>query len=281
MRIAVCFYGQIRKGGVKAAPNILRYIGDLKSSCDFFVHTWDAETLGTNYSLRVEHGADPLDPIWHTPNNSSNENFTEFFKNFTPRAMEVEEYNLQKTISTWGGRRWDPVTNKWNVSMWRSIQESNKLKINYAGKNNINYDYTIILRTDAVFAPNKSLASDLTQIIDDNTLLFGDHMNVWPVYDQRRIEEVLWLGSTSVIDKVSKFSDYYISTVSNIDEPSDPGYRDWQFYCAEWITKVLGIKFFPIQDSTIRVYTQIDAENNVDPMDPGFGNPPSRFGYKR
>jgi len=281
MRIAVCFYGQIRTGGVKAAPNILRYIGGLHSHCDFFVHTWDIETFGTNYSLRVADGPDPVDPSWHTPRQNSNTNFASFFSAFSPRVMEVEEYNLQETMNTWGGRRMDPVTNMWNVSMWRSIQESNKLKMNYAAKNKLEYDYTIILRPDTVFSPRKSLEADLAQLKGVDTFLFGDHMNVWPTHGQRRIEEVIWIGPTKVIDKIAKFSDYYISSVSNINDPNDPGYRDWQFHAASWMVNTLGLQFYPIEDSTIRVFTQIDADNGIDPMDPGFGNPPSRFDYKR
>jgi hypothetical protein len=29
------------------------------------------------------------------------------------------------------------------------------------------------------------------------------------------------------------------------------------------------------------VYSLIDLENNVDPLNPGFGNPPGTFGRKR
>jgi hypothetical protein len=31
----------------------------------------------------------------------------------------------------------------------------------------------------------------------------------------------------------------------------------------------------------MRVYSLVDLENGVDPLNPGFGNPPGTFGRKR
>ena len=280
-RIAICFYGQTRPGSVYAIPNILRYIGDIRSECDIFIHTWDEQTLGTSYSKRLKTGADPIDDTWHTARPVTTNSFDIMFEAYEPRVMEVEEYSLQKTKNTWGGRRFDPVSDRWDVSMWRSIQEANKLKMKYAVKNSLNYTYTVILRSDFVFEPGKLLVDDINQVTNKNTILFGDHMHVWPTYGLNRIEEVIWIGNTCVIDKVAFFSDYYSSTVTNMDEPSEPGYKDWQFYAADWIVHTLNFTFQPLINSIMRPYTQIDADNSIDPLDPGFGNPPSRFGYLR
>ena len=54
MKIAVCFSGQIRTG-VQTAPNIKRYIGDLDTVCDYFVHTWDHQS--------PNHAAHDLVPV--------------------------------------------------------------------------------------------------------------------------------------------------------------------------------------------------------------------------
>jgi hypothetical protein len=281
MRIAICFFGQLRKGGVNAAPNILRYIGDLRSQCDIFVHTWDVESPGNGISYLSKDGPPINDPHWYTHKKSDNEIFSYFYSQFKPRRMEVEEYNLQQTMAVWGGRRWDPVMNKWSVGLWRSVQESNRMKMDYASKNKISYDYTILIRNDIVFAPEKSLAADIAEITDDRTIHFGDFFNVFPKWGQRRLEDCLWIARTPVIDKFAFFSDYYSSTVSNIIDGNDPGHRDWQLYSADWVTQVLGFSIKPLSNSTFRVFTQHDVDRGIDPLNPGFGNPPGGFGFVR
>jgi len=281
MKIAICFFGQIRTGGVKAAPSILRYIGDLRSQCDIFVHTWDQESLGTGYSYKVADGPNATDEFWFKTHPTNKQNLAEFYASFNPRVMQVEEHNLQRTLNKWGGRRFDPVANVWNVSMWRSVQESNKLKMDYATKNKIEYDYTILMRSDLVFGPEKRLADDITQIKHDKMMLFGDFWNVFPKWGHTRLEDIFWIGRSPVIDKFAHFSDYYTSTVSNINDPNDPGYRDWQLYSAAWVTNDLGVEFHPLIDNTIRVFTHLDVDQGVDPLNPGFGDPPGTYGNKR
>jgi hypothetical protein len=281
MRVAVCFYGQTRPGSLYAIPNVLRYIGDIREKCDIFIHTWDEQSFGTSYSKRVESTLDSTDRVWHITQPVIADSFTTLFNGYRPRIMEVEEYSLQKTKSTWGGRRFDPVTNRWDVSMWRSIQEVNKIKMRYASKNNLTYTHTVILRSDFVFEKTKSLRQDLSEVTGPDMLLFGDHLSIWNNNQMNRIEEVIWIGHTNVIDKVAFFSDYYTSTVSNIDDPNDPGYRDWQFYAADWIVNTLHITFLPLSNSVMRPYTQIDNDNGVNPLEPGFGIRPSWFGHVR
>lgn len=280
-RIAICFYGQTRPGSIHAIPNVLRYIGSLRSECDIFIHTWDEETHGTSYAKRVDSGPDPTNAHWHTPQVVKSDRFTRMFDAYKPRVIEVEEYSLQPTKPIWGGRRFDPVKNRWDVSMWRSIQESNKLKMKYAAKNDIQYEYTVLLRSDFVFGETKRLADDIQQLQGPNMFLFGDHMHVFPTHGMTRVEEVIWIGPTSVIDKIAFFSDYYTSTVENIDDPSRPGFRDWQFYAADWFVNTLKLTFSPMADSTMRPYVQADYDNGIDPLNPGFGEVPSRFEYRR
>jgi hypothetical protein len=189
----------------------------------------------------------------------------------------VEEYDLQPNRPKWGGRRWDPVEQKWHVSMWRSLYEANKLKQDYAQKNQITYDYTVRLRSDLVFDTSKSLAEDLKLIPNDQTLLFGDHYSIWPIHGMTRIEDIVWIGSSRVMDQVSTYYATYTNTVSNIDDPHEPGYEDWQWHSAHWITHQLGYQFYPLQNNQIRIYTEQDIEQGIDPLDPGFG-PPGRPG---
>jgi hypothetical protein len=190
----------------------------------------------------------------------------------------TEEYDLQPNRPKWGGRRWDPVESKWHVSMWRSLYEANKLKMDYAQKNQIVYDYTVRLRSDLVFDASKSLAGDLKLIEGmPNSMLFGDHYAIWPIHSMGRIEDILWIGPSRLMDQISTYYACYTNTVSNIDDPQQPGYQDWQWHSAHWITRQLGYEFYPLQNNQMRIYTEQDVELGIDPLDPGFG-PAPRYG---
>ena len=274
MKIALSFSGQNRTGHV-TADNIRRYIGDLLPDCDVFAHFWDSETRGTGYANRL--GAVSTDAEWHSPQTTNPEKNVEFYRAWTPRTIMVEEYDLQPNRPKWGGRRWDPVEGKWHVSMWRSLYEANKLKMDYAQKNQITYDYTVRLRSDLVFDTSKSLAEDLKSIQNDQMMLFGDHYGIWPIHGMTRIEDILWIGPSRLMDQVSTYYATYTNTVSNIDDPQQPGYQDWQWHSANWITHQLGYQFYPLQNNQMRIYTEQDIEQAIDPLDPGFG-PPGRPG---
>ena len=276
MRIALCFSGQNRTGHV-TADNIKRYIGDLLPACDVFAHFWDSETHGTGYANRV--GAVSTDAEWHTAKKSNPEKNVEFFRHWAPRTIMIEEYNLQPTRSTWGGRRWDPVEQKWHVSMWRSLYEANKLKMDYAQKNQIVYDYTVRIRSDLVFGADNRLADDLKLITHENMFLFGDHYGIWPIHGLGRVEDILWIGPSHLMDQISTYYACYTNTVSNIDDPHAPGYQDWQWHSANWIVNQLGYKFIPLADNTMRIYTEQDIELKIDPLDPGFGPPGKPGGF--
>ena len=274
MKIALCFSGQNRTGHV-TADNIRRYVGDLLPDCDVFAHFWDSETRGTGYANRL--GAVSTDIEWHDPKKTSPEKNVEFYRQWAPRTIMVEEYDLQPNRPKWGGRRWDPVEGKWYVSMWRSLYEANKLKMDYAQKNQITYDYTVRLRSDLVFDASKSLAEDLKLIQNDQMMLFGDHYGIWPIHGMTRIEDILWIGPSRLMDQVSTYYATYTNTVSNIDDPQLPGYQDWQWHSAAWITNALGYHFYPLSNNQMRIYTEQDIEQAIDPLDPGFG-PPGRPG---
>jgi hypothetical protein len=157
--------------------------------------------------------------------------------------------------------------------MWRSLYEANKLKIDYAQKNQIVYDYTVRLRSDLVFDSSKSLKDDLALVQTQQMFLFGDHYRIWPIHNMTRVEDILWIGPSRVMDQISTYYACYSNTVSNIDDPHQPGYQDWQWHSAHWITHQLGYQFFPLLNNQMRIYTEQDVEQDIDPMNPGFGPP--------
>jgi len=276
MRIALCFSGQNRAGHV-TADNIKCYVGDLLPNCDVFAHFWDSESGGTNLANHL--GKSSIADEWHVPKKTSQEKNVEFFRAWAPRTIMVEEYDLQPTKNLWSGRRWDPVAGKYQVSMWRSVYEANKLKQDYAQKNQIVYDYTVRLRSDLVFGPNNSLASDLKEISDNNTLAFGDHYYTWEFDGRTRLEDIFWMGSSHLMDQVSSYCFTHANTISNIDEPGAPGYEDWQWHSCTWITQKLGYKIHALSNNMMRIYTEQDIEQGVDPQNPGFGRAPLYGAY--
>lgn len=277
MKIAICFSGQIRTGDV-VAPNILRYIGkELLPHCDFFVHTWDCESKGTGYANRL--GVNSLTPDIHESSIITEQaKISAIYDAYRPRKIEVEEYHLQPTKNLWGGRRLNPLTGKYNISMWESIQKANALKIQYANQNQIKYDITVRIRPDIVFSHTKSLLQDMKLLTHSRMFVFGDHYNIWPGYQMTRLEDIFWIGPTNVMDEICNFSDYITNTTvaSQIDDPKDPNYKDWQWYSAAWITNQLGIEFRALADNAMRIYYSIDTDKNIDPMNPNFGSPPGK-----
>ena len=179
MRIALCFSGQNRTGHV-TADNIKRYVGDLLPDCDVFAHFWDSETRGTGYANRL--GAVSTDTEWHSPKTTNPEKNVEFFRQWAPRTMTVEEYDLQPSKKLWGGRRFDPVAGKYQVSMWRSVYED-KLKQDYAQKNQIVYDYTVRLRSDLVFDAIRRARNAGNAVSYDTNL----RLRLWPLERARAV----------------------------------------------------------------------------------------------
>ena len=280
MRIALCFSGQIRTGAV-TAPNILRYIGDLRDSCDIFVHTWDTECLGTGYSNRLQINA--LDDSVHEAKAvSQREKFADFYRAFSPRVMITEEYDLVPTKSTWGGRRYCPGTGKRYVSMWDSVHQANKIKQDYASRNGIEYDITVRIRPDIVFDASKSLADDIALIKHNNMFVFGDHYNVWPGHGMHRLEDIFWIGPSRVMDQICCMHEFMANTTTDeqIDDPKHPEYKDWQFHGAQWIRNQLGIEFQPLENNIMRIYYQVDVDQQIDPLNPGFGPAPKYGGFQ-
>ena len=262
MRIAVCFFGQTRSGA-ESAINVKRYLGNLLPVCDFFVHTWDVNSKGSNYGGRTRF-ADPSSRELFITKKETERTFSNFYKEYNPRIMEVEEYDLQPSKTLWAGRRYDPVSDKWNVSMWKSIYESNKSKTTYEKKNMIEYNYTIILRPDIVFGPGKSLEEDIKQV-PDNGILFADPIHKWKCGSTTLID-VIYIGKSNIINELCNFNNF----LSDYVDPNSEAYLDYEQMAANYMTS-RGYSISPMLDSTIRAWSPIDVENAADPLNPIFG----------
>jgi len=250
MRIALCFSGQIRTGPI-VAPNILRYIGDLRSHCDVFVHTWDVQSLPD----KVNYDFVAVDP----------QVLADFHLAYQPVTMTVEPFGLRSVAADWSGFRVEPQTGRKVVAMFESIYEANLLKSLHEQKHNMVYDYVVRIRPDMVFHPEKRLIDDISLVTDSNMFVYGAHKGD---FGMTRLEDIYWIGSSEILDKITEYYDYR----ADHDDGSD-----WQFQMADWVRQ-LGINFRALTDNRMRIYYQSDVNRGIDPMDPNFGDPPGAAG---
>lgn len=257
MKIAVCFSGQIRTG-VHVVKNIKNYIGDLYQYCDFFVHTWDVESISMNDLNTMISDGDLYQKNKNIVHKIDNSKFTNFYSIYNPISMVVEPYLMFNYRQLPGGRRYNNNTKSEVISLFESIHECNKLKINHEEKYNFKYDYVVRLRPDLVIHPEKSLEEDLFEISDDVLLFAGfknrDYSN--------RIDDIFWISKSEIMDKISPYYDYESKT--NYDRESID--YDWQEVMFEWVNNILGIKPIKLKNSVICPYYISDLEMNVDVM---------------
>lgn len=243
MRIAICFSGQMRTG-VQAAPNIKRYIGDLEPVCDYFVHTWDHQSL--------PNLAKELTPI-------DNSVFSEFYKLYNPISMTVEPYAARRAPDNlWGGYRVDPATGKKYVSMFESIYKANRLKKTYEEDIGFVYDYVVRIRTDLIFHQDKSLRADIGDLFS-KTMIAPDGDNEFMTAYHKgfsdKLEDIFWIAKSSAMDKLAGFCEFRAN--SNSED-------DWQAQMANWVKDDLKLVYHGLQNSNIKLMRV--GHSNLDPM---------------
>ena len=156
MKIAVCLSGQLRTG-VKTATNIKSYLGKLLPDCDFFVHTWNKESIG-RFDELSNPGAHNM-PLFDVDKIK----VSEFYSAYDPVTMSVDDYELRSKDGDY-------------ISMFHSIYLSNKFKKDYEDRYNFKYDYVIRMRPDIIFHESKSLEEDLL-LVNNNTFFYADFHN--------------------------------------------------------------------------------------------------------
>jgi hypothetical protein len=193
-RIAICFGGQIRTG-VYTSTNILRYIGDLLPRVDFFIHTWDTETISPQNL--------PKDQKFlagkHTP--ISTEKIDRINEIYHPIKIQVD--NFSKYVNN--RQHLVHELNRYRARVFYSPYESIKLKKEYERLNNSVYNIVMKLRPDMLFGKYGQLAYEIeytkynyTSMTEhsENKLYVNDPWNKLPEW----IEDVCWLSSSYAMD---------------------------------------------------------------------------------
>lgn len=127
MKIAVCLSGQSRTWKT-AKDNILKYF-DVGADVDFFIHTWDINTIRLSNQSTVI----PFNP------NLTDTDVLELRESYNPKAIEVEKYNPDQFYD-----------NPW-ISLYYSFMKSIQLMRMHELENDITYDIVIKSRLDVNF----------------------------------------------------------------------------------------------------------------------------------
>lgn len=207
MKIAVCLSGQIRTG-VESSVSILRYIGDLLPYCDFFIHTWDTETIAyceyieddENFIGMTQDEINKLQERSHVESfpeiKLSDERIRNFINSYNPKKYRVDNYKEYM----------DNVPHIILPPIYYTWYESNKLKMDYEKENGFKYDLVIKLRPDIIFKSTRSLIEDIKDLdLESNKLYVWRWDTIHVPNAIIKIEDVHFLGNSNVLDIVTDF----------------------------------------------------------------------------
>ena len=198
MKIAVCLSAQIRTG-IDAAPNILNYLGDLLPDIDFFIHTWDKETISyceLNENLMLPNIFDVTEP---SVGNMISAHLTmpvgkidKFLDIYKPKKFKIDNQETYIQSLTRPG-----------PSIWYySNHEVNALKQEYERENNFTYDVVIATRPDLIFSSDKHLGDDLKSMDLNSNHIYGLRWDKTPI---NLFENICFTCRSDIIDISTNF----------------------------------------------------------------------------
>lgn len=238
MKIAVCFIGMIRTG-VEAAYSLRHWFGEYYKHIDFFMHTWDHTES----------------KMWHPDclflkNNSRTQNFyrestydllREFEAKYDNRFISIEVENQEKFLTS---PFFIPLTSF--SPQWYSWYKGMQLVDSYERVNKFKYDVVVKIRPDIVFPKDRSLSAELINFSKDKGNLYTLG------YDPIRIDDVMFLGSSDIMKRSSKF---VIETRKRIWEPNIVG---------EWLEEQ-GITAVNTVHTDYCIYRKEHVEQGIEP----------------
>ena len=235
-KIAVCFSGTLRTG-VHAFPNIKQYYGDYFNNIDFFMHTWDIEDWGCDWS--GYHHPFIGDSLWESYQERK------LFKLQDSKLEKMESlYKFKKLETTSIFDSYDPNSPNKLQYMWKSFKRSIELKQEYEKENNFEYDIVVKSRPDILFrvkpisdvglitaggkkvgkeARFANFEKDLELIESDNIVAQNCNPCDGP---NRTLDDVFWIGSNKVMHNLVDFN-------SDSKLGRNPGAPGWSQYLRE------------------------------------------------
>lgn len=210
MKIAICFSGGIRTG-VMAADNILRFIGDLRPYCDFFLHTWATNEFKAwhtesvkvnelctikNITNRTESNIEYLNLIRSNKSESSYDSLQKFSEKYDNRLVTIEIENEKSYHDGFKQSRGFGLISP----LWYSWYKSVLLKSRHEHAAGFTYDYVIKLRPDIIFDSKAKLIDEINNITDNETLYAQGFFS----YDHW-FNDVFFISRSHVMDNASRF----------------------------------------------------------------------------
>ena len=207
MKLAIQLFGHLRTYD-KCFKRLFLCLAD-NYDCDIFIHTWST----------IDHNT----KTWHNyrvdKNVSCNE-IHEIIKTcYSPKLYKVEEQKYQE--------EGDIVANNKVISIWGmhmmlySMKECNKLRQEYEKKNNIKYDYIVVLRPDVKLLNPLSLENFIegTEQQDlNNSFYFGGFYKYRKILTDKRAiggSDVLFFAPNSVMNKIFFNVEKILSNIKN------------------------------------------------------------------
>jgi hypothetical protein len=237
MRIAVCFSGLIRTG-LNCSDNIKRFLGDMLPYCDFFLHTWDYETVKPFF--RSHWNGIPF--VQRQDEILCNNKLQKFINTYNIKNYKVDSYSdfIENVVNN----------NNILPTVWHTMSRSFDLKKQYEQCNDFKYDVVIKIRPDVIFPAKKTFAEELRSIDTSKSVIYSDpHCDV-------RLDDVFWITNSDVANVVIELP---------YDEMCQKSVFD-NFIIIDFLKKN-GIIHKPLSKSGLSCYTIYRYESYMfDPM---------------
>ena len=202
MRIAFCFSGQLRTAEY-AAEGILRFIGDLFPSVDFFVHTWDQnqhrirsyQSIKIYEMLKSLNLVNPklIDKKIMLPHVA--ESTFSVLKKLDPiykfQSIEVEKYKTCQTT-------FSKIYNHLQPHMY-SWFKVNELKKMHEQTYKFTYDYVVRTRPDMLFTRDTTLAAEIKNCEKFPDAFFGQGGTA------SRLNDVFYISTSKTMDVAAQW----------------------------------------------------------------------------
>lgn len=215
MRIAICFSGGLRSSD-QTSQYIKRYIGDLWDNCDFFLHTWDHESISIHDTLSLKTNIIAL-PSMFPMDQSKIDRFCDFYQ---PKVKMIEEWTQSIAYIGLG----EPL--------WESFAKVISLKKEYEQTHNFTYDFVVRIRPDILIHSSKSLEEDISDCSKfPRKLIFCD-INNRNEHSIQYIEDVFFISDSITMDHLSMFNEFRLN--------SNLGNVDWQHHMCDFVANTLG-----------------------------------------
>lgn len=239
MRIAVCFIGMVRTG-VETVDNLKNWFRGLYPEIDFFMHTWDVtESKLWHYESRyVIENVRPQNLYRESSYPLIDKMETLYDKKFVSVEVENQEKFLASNFYL-NYRSFSP--------QWYSWYKVMQLVDTHERLNDFRYDVVVKIRPDIMFPRERNLKEEILRYCDDTSALYTLG------YDPVRIDDVMFLGSSSVMKKSSRFM---IEAPNKVWETNSLG--DW--------LDMKGIKALNTAYTIYSIYRKEHVELGVSPM---------------